>query len=213
MAEIHVQRKRGGIWPVVIGLVALLLVVWAVVALWTDDEPEPTIGAVGTAPARPGPTREPGTADTQPAAVAAFLNFAEAPAGASAGPAHDYAAEGIRRLSAALDAIVQTRQVAGSNVGERLEGFRRAADRIQENPEATGHANQVRDAFMGAADLMSAVQQSRWSDVSELRNDIEQVRLGAAAIDGDRPLLDQTAAMRDFFDRAAAAVRRMAQQT
>lgn len=213
MAEIHVQRKRGGIWPVVIGLIALLLVVWAVVALWNDDEAEPTIGAVGTAPARSGPAREPGTSDTQPPAVAAFLTFAQAQAAASPGPAHDYAAEGIRRLSAALDAIVETRQVAGDSVRERLEGFQRTADRIQENPEATDHANRVRDAFMGAADLMAAVQQSRWSDVSELRNDIEQVRLGAAAIDGARPLLDQTTAMREFFDRAAAAVRRMAQQT
>lgn len=82
-----------------------------------------------------------------------------------------------------------------------------------ENPEATDHANRVRDACVDAADLMAAVQQSRWSDVSELRNEIEQVRLGAAAIDGDRPLLDQTAAMRSSFDRAAAAIRRMAQQT
>ena len=213
MAEIHVQRKRGGIWPFVIGVIALLLVVWAVVGLWNDDEADPTVGSVGTVPAPSEPGREPGSSQTQPAAVAAFLTFAEAQAGASAGPAHDYAAEGIRRLSAALDAIVETRQVAGDPVRERLEGFRRTADRIQENPEATGHANRVRDAFVGAADLMAAVQQSRWSDASELRNQIEQVRLGAVAIEGDRPLLDQTPAMHEFFDRAAAALRRMAQQT
>ena len=213
MAEIHLQRKRGGIWPAVIGVIAVILLVWAVVALWNDDEAEPIIGAVGTAPAGSEPAQRPGTSGTQPAAVAAFLTFAEAQAGASAGPAHDYAAEGIRRLSAALDAIVETRQVAGDSVRERLEAFRRTADQIRENPEAAGHANRVRDAFMGAADLMAAVQQSRWSDASELRNEIEQVRLGAAAIDGDRPLLDQTATMREFFDRAAAAVRRMAQQT
>ncbi len=88
--------------------------------------------------------------------------------------------------------------------------FQQKADRIQVDPQSPGHAGQVRDVFTSAAGAISALQEDRWPDASELQNQIAQVQTAAERVDADRPLLDQTSAVKTFFDRAAVVVRVMA---
>lgn len=209
MAEINVQRKGGSPWLWILGLVAVGLVVWALVGALSDDEPD-------TAPmAAAAPVPDPNVAptapvlDRPPAEVVAFLSFADTPIGSPAGPAHAYAADGIRRLSRALSAVIDRNSVAGADVRNRLTAFREKADRLQADPEAGVHAEQVKDVFGEAADLMSAVQKDRWPDVGNLERQIAEVRTAAESVDAGRPLLDQTPAVETFFDRAAAALRSM----
>ena len=210
MAEIHLQRKRPGIWPFVIAALALVLLVWAAAALLRDDH-DYASGTAESVPQAPDMVPTSGVADAPAPAVAAFLQFADESGESAGGPAHDYTATGMRRLSAAIDAIVEQKGIGSQNVRHHLEAFRQTAQKIQANPGARNHADQVRDAFMNAANLMSTMQQDRWGDDTEMRNELDEVRAAAAAIEARRPLLEQTDRVREFFDRAAAVVRHMAE--
>ena len=62
------------------------------------------------------------------------------------------------------------------------------------------------------ADLMAAVQRDRWANASDLENQIADLRSAANAIDTGRPLLDQSEAVKTFFDRAGRVLREMSQR-
>ncbi len=171
------------------------------------DDPEVAETGGATPPSESTPAAT--TGSTIPAAVAAFLTFAEAPTGSQVGVGHEYAADGIRRLTAALKAVVDNGPDR-PRVRERFAEFQQKADRIQVDPQSLGHAGQVRDVFTSAAGAISALQEDRWPDASELQNQIAQVQTAAERVDADRPLLDQTSAVKTFFDRAAVVVRAMA---
>jgi hypothetical protein len=209
MAEINVQRKGPGAWPWIIGVFALMLVGWAVIAMMDRDRDDPEMAATGrpTPPSEPTPAAT--TGDAPAAAVAAFLTFADAPTGSQVSVGHEYAADGIRRLTAALKAVVENGPDR-PRVRERFAEFQQKADRIQRDPQSLAHAGQVRDVFTSAAEAISALQEDRWPDASDLQNQIAQVRTAAGRVDADRPLLDQTSAVKTFFDRAAVVVRAMA---
>ena len=202
MAEIHVQRKNPGAWVWIVGILALLLVLWAAAALRDDNE---TQTAVVTLPGtdEAATTRPSATGDAPSAAVAAFLTFADAPP--DAGATHEYSADGIRRLTAALSAIVGDGPET-SRMREEFADFRQKADRIQADPQAMRHANQVRDVFTSAAAVMSTIQQDRWSGSAGMTDDIRQVQSAAEAVKGDRPLLEQTREVTAFFDEAADVI-------
>ncbi len=209
MAEINVQRKDPGAWPWILGVLALVLVGWAVIAMMDRDRDDPEVAETGRATPPSEPTPAATTGSTIPAAVAAFLTFAEAPTGSQVGVGHEYAADGIRRLTAALKAVVDNGPDR-PRARERFAEFQQKADRIQGDPQSLGHAGQVRDVFTSAAVAISALQEDRWPDASELQNQIAQVQTAAERVDADRPLLDQTSAVKTFFDRAAVVVRAMA---
>ena len=214
MAEIHLQRKTPRVWPAMLAALALVALVWTLAAVWAVDEDErgqPDEVAQSLPPV-PEIALTSGVTPTPPE-VAAFLTFSETSAGEPSGPAHDYAAAGMRRLSAALETIARNEGVTGENVRQRLHAFRRTAERIQADPAATAHSNRVRDAFMNAANLMAAMQQDHWPNAAEMRSALEEVRTAAGAIEPNRPLLDQVSDVGAFFDRAAVVVREMGERT
>ena len=206
MAEIRVQRKGPSGWLWMLGFVATVVLVWVLVATFPADDSIPaTTQRAGEAPSTvPETAPTSGISGAPLPAVAEFLTFKDAPVGSPVGPAHEYTADGIRRLTRALDAVIETETVAGSAIRDRLTDWRAKAGRIQADPQAVGHANQVRDVFTGAADLLSAVQQDRWPNSAHLKASIDETRQAAAAIDASRPLLDQTDKVKAFFDRAGA---------
>jgi hypothetical protein len=212
MAEINVERKGPSGWLWILGILAAVGFVWVLVAMSRSDNfDETTAAAPEAVPAAPvrdvAPTT--GVADARAPEVAAFLTFTEAPGGSPTGPAHDYAADGIRRLTGALNAVIEKGTVAGNAVQDQFKAFQTKADRIQADPQATGHADQVRDVFTSAASLMSAVQEDKWPDAADLKTRIAEARRAAEDIEAERSLLDQTAKVKAFFNRAAAALRAM----
>lgn len=215
MAEIKVQKKGPSAWLWILGLVAAAVVVMVLANTWNDHDPDAI--ATGPVAAVPPPDTAPttGVREPAPAAVAAFLAFTDGPAaaaGSPAGPAHEYAADGIRRLTQALRAVIEPRNDGRDAVRDQFAAFQAKADRIQADPQAMQHAEQVRDVFMSAADLMSAAQTDRWPQAAELREQIVEVRSAGGAMNAERPLLDQTAVVERFFDRAAVVVRTMSER-
>lgn len=123
------------------------------------------------------------------APVESFLAFAEGRGAAPVGLAHEYAAQGIVKLSAALEAL--------SGDPDRLADFRLQADRLQRDTASLEHADIAREVLTSAASMLGRIT----------GNDLADVRAAAETIDPDRPLLPQADAVRHFFRSAAGAMR------
>jgi hypothetical protein len=219
MAEIRVERKRA-VWPwILLALVLLALIVW-LFFLGDRDAPEPTdvvpappVGEASQAPAEPAPATVPDTqseAGQRPEAVSAFLTFVEERnAEQSASPAHEYTAAGLHRLADALNAIAESdpgQEATASAELQELETVRAQAEAMQKDPQSLQHADQAREAFSSAASAMQNLQKSRFPQLGEQVGGVQEA---AAGVDPKRPLLEQTEAIEQFFQRSAAALRAM----
>lgn len=208
MAEIDIQR-RPPIWPWIIGALALVVLAFIVVGLVRDDDPpreeaalQRPVEAPSERPADQGTDRSStGTSGTVPRAVQEYSEFAAGQEDLSPGREHEYTAEGIRRLSAALAAHVE--QHAGDAATQaRFERFRTLADRLQANPRSGEHAGMVQDVFTSAVEVFESAQIAA-GDVSGLRQT-------ALSVSPDQSLLDQTSRVKQFFRQSAEALERAA---
>lgn len=211
MAEIKVQRRGPSAWLWVVDILALAVVIWAIVGSRDRDSQAVTVVRTPATPSIPQPAGTTGVAP--PAAVAAYLTFVEVPGHSIVGVDHAYAADGIRRLTGALNAVIeQGGRGNRTSVQEQLAAFRQKADRIQSDPRSMSHSDQVRDVFTNAAGLMAALQSERWPSADGLQREIADVKTAAESVQADRPLLDQSSAVKTFFERAAAVLRVMTDQ-
>jgi hypothetical protein len=201
MAEIHIEKKDRPVWPWILGAILLALLLWYLFAGRRGDPRATDTVAFGDTAAWTSDT-----AVTGGGAMQDFIQFADDRAAANAGQAHDYAADGLRRLAAAIEALLAERRVEGLDASQRTAEIRQRADSIQRDPAARDHAGQVREAFMLAGGALRQIQEQRFSGV---REPVREVNDAAGRIAADRPLLDQRDAMQNFFSRAANALRGM----
>ena len=133
------------------------------------------------------------------AAVSNFTTFTEVKSGDDGSVTHDYTANGLRLLAAALELAP-----SHANVGDGPSGIRARADSMQQDVAATSHARQTSEAALMASELISHLQTDGrpWLDAKAvLVND------AARAIKPDQLLLPQMSAVQLFFQQSAAALR------
>lgn len=202
MTEIRVER-RPPIWPWIVGVLALAAVAWLLIGAFADRPPdEPTLAGrpvEGTAEDANQPAATTGRAPSAIQEYAAFAG-ADAPDRVSPGQNHEYTAEGIRRLTAALEAHVNTNGDGESR--ERFERFRQRADRLQQDPQSAEHAATVRDVFTSALEVLESTNVPQ--------DDTSRLRETATAISPDRPLLDQIDRVRQFFRQSSETLEQAA---
>jgi hypothetical protein len=214
MAEIHIQKKGAPIWPWIVGILLLVLIIWAVAAWWrTDtDAPQTTRPPADRAPMAEQlpPRTTPG--DAVPAAVREYTAFGTQPGqiDAEKGLDHEYTATGLRRLVAALDEVVEQETVNQQPLEERLARIREQADRITKDPHTLSHARMVREALTEAAMLIGDVRQRRAPDQPAVEQHVTAARTAAGSIDPDTPLLEQHDIVRRFFRESAEALHQLA---
>ena len=144
-------------------------------------------------------------AATLPTAVDTYIEFVrETRAGDAMAVDHEFTATAIRNLAAALEAITSA---GGPDVQRELTTLREQAGALQRDVRSTDHADHTRAMFISLSGLMTAIQVARFPS---LQDDVADVKRAAEAVDPAYPLLDQSAAVQTFFDRAAATVGRMA---
>lgn len=195
MAEIRIER-RPPVWPWIVGILGLVLVAWLVIGtLGTDRDPvgDPVVAERPVEPAGEPGDRVVGTAGGTLEAVEEYAAFAEQ-AEVEPGEDHEYTAEGIRQLTAALAAHVN-QNANDSRTRERLDRFRQMADRLQRDPGSEQHAGMTRDVFTSAVDVFESARVDA--------GDVSQLRATAEAVSPDRPLLDQIERVRQFFRQSA----------
>ena len=208
MANIEIEPKRRSVWPWIIGLLVLALVAWLVLA--PRDEGDVAVVSAPVATPADGAVEA-----TQPAGapmpVEDFLSWVGGTeARERMGRDHEYTADGIRRLAAALGAVVSQQRIADTAFDAALIGLRQRADALQRDATADMHALEAREAFLLAASTIEGVQQRRFPNLAAETTEAWRT---ARAVNAQRPLLEQQEQVREFFDRAAAALRRMTAAT
>jgi len=222
MAEqVHVERRRP-VWPWL--LLALLVLALFLLFMWYrgtphDDEVlvpiDPTAQEEGMMDSAPqtaqAPAEEPAIIEEvpAPAEVAGFVRFTQETRAQAAGLTHDYTADGLRQLAAALDAMSRTQAglPSAADASKHIAAVREWADAMQRDPQSLEHADQARAAFVAAAHAMEILQ----SASPGAEQAVQAVRASAEEIDAERPMLEQAAQIEAFFDRSAEALRSLTQ--
>ena len=215
MAEINIERKKShaGLW------IAAVLVLLALGAWWatrSDMSGDSLVagadsiaeGAATTVSEAAGAlTNDSAGRARLPANVQSYLRWSdERRADTTMSLDHRYTANGIRQLAAALQDLATPGQ--GAQVTDELARLRNRADTLEQNPSSTAHADQVRAMFRSLGGLMTAMQQERFPNLAD---DVSAVTRAAESVRADRQLLEQRREVREFFDRSATAVQRMAE--
>lgn len=208
MAEINIEQRERSAWPWILGLLVLALLAWWLLAMRDGGNDNVVVAdtSAGVIADPVAAAREP-----MPAAVSEFLRYTEEHRAAPAADStHNYEAEGVRRLAAALDEIAVRDTIGRVALDTRITALRERADALERSWRSTEHARHTRTAFDSAAALIENMQATRFADLS---SEATAVRQAAAGVAPERPLLEQTDAVRRFFERAADAVRAMAGTT
>jgi hypothetical protein len=211
MADIDIQKKSGpGIWPWIIGLLLLALIVWAVMRfMGTDDRDARMTGDTTVAP---GAFTDPATGVTgqqpgQPTAGAHFQAWVRDSADAmqQMGREHEYTREGVQRLMTAIEGLV-ARDTA-PQVQQRLQTAREQVRQIRESdPASTQHAQQARQAFTALVETLELLQDRPHLQQADLRRHVQAARQSAESVNAGTPLLQQRAAVHQYFEHMAEAV-------
>lgn len=187
--DVSTRRRWGRVFLLVI-VPVMVAVFWAVQRAGNDDEG----GAGAGAPAQSDGAPAFDSATTSP--VDDYFRFTGV-AGDTPAPEPDaipaYVAEGLRKLAGALGALM-----IGSP--DLQIDLRVAAEHLLLNPASTATTTIVRRGLIAAAEAIPPSQGSHQVDLRRI----------AQSIDSDRPLIDQEAAVRNFFRESAMAMQRLA---
>lgn len=213
MADIDIQEKKGSIWPWVIGLLALVLVVWVGMEMLGNDEEEFAATTPGMEqPADPTLQPTDPTAGTAPAEVERF----EQECAGQGQPAEQMSAEHqftqncVRHMTAALDAVVRRESVNDAPLSQQLEQYRTRASQLTEDASSLEHSQQLDRIFDDAAGLIASIEDSRENAGQTLAGSAERVREAADSFSADGTVLDQQEEVAAFFREVSTALRAMA---
>ncbi len=211
MAELHVQKKERSVWPWIL----LVVIVIALLFWWLAGRDEgmdlSTTGVtdstlVGEAPATTAMDSASGRLDGN--ALASYEQFLADRSSRAAGVAHDYTADGLRRLAAAIDEVAGGDSVGGVALQPRIAEIRQRADAMQRAPNSDEHALMAREAFVLASSVIAQMDSTRGGANAAMTSSLRE---SAMDIEPSVPLLDQTDKIEQFFERAGNAFRGSAQ--
>jgi hypothetical protein len=222
MADINIQKKDKPVWPWVLGILAVLALVFflfrnndgddrrqAATTTTTRDTVDRTATGAGIGAGTAAGT-ERGTVAREeelPGSVEDFVLYVrETDARQEADLNHDYTADGIRHLARALDDLADHANVNGADFNTRKERLKEKADALQRDPHSLQHANIIRDAFTSAADVMESIQREAYPNHN---NHVNQVRQAANNINPQQQTLNQKQQIEAFFERSSNALQAM----
>jgi hypothetical protein len=235
MAEIRVDNKEGNkspIWPWILGALLLIGLIWGVSELLSRDDDDTRMtrteertdrGVAYDSEADRVNTATTGYEAQGPIgeyllfvdrndeeADLARTNVSERPGeqadrSAEMGLEHEYTREGLRKLSAALNALA-TASPADANIDQQRQTFQQRAEQLGEDPQSLQHANMIRQTFTEAADLMASIKERSYPNSDA---DVEEVRKAAQDIDVNTQTLNQKDEVREFFRKAGEAIQEM----
>lgn len=203
MAEIHVQPKERTIWPWVLGFIAVLLLLWVVVDPRGDEQTVAGDVEPGLANPPAAPVIPVAWVDTD-----RFLAYARdsQPDFGDANRAHDYTRNGLTYLAGSLEEITRQDRSTEPNIQPSIAAMRQGAEALNESAAGPEHAAAVKRVLDQAVTAMNELQRARFPSASDAVNGL---RDAANAVSGSQPLLEQEDEVREFFQRAAAAVQAM----
>jgi hypothetical protein len=196
MADINIEKKPKSVWPWIVGSILFVL---AIILIFGDGWQQ----KMGDDSPVAGITNGNGV----PQEIEDYIAFVR-----TTEPSrememdHDYTAEGIQKLAAALDALVNETD-SDVNINDKKDRLKQTADYIQQDPYSTSHADSIKAAFTIASEIIASVQQQNFPGLS---SETASVKSAAQNIDPGTQTLDQKEQVKDFFEESASALDAMA---
>ena len=211
MAEIKIEKKKP-IWPwIILVLVILALLYFLVFA--DDDDDNDDMDNTETEQIEEGTaweTDEDTTSwDTQSTTsdtlsgqgVSGYLAYVSDKS--KMGVDHQYTNNALISL---MNAVQAKADEMNYDISADMQSVRQEAQKIQQDPTATSHANTIKSAGTKLADVLGKMQKEKYPDLS---NDVQEVKTAANNIKADVQTLDQKDQINKFFDEAADVLRKM----
>ena len=207
MAEIPIERKKGGPgWlPWLLGLLLLLALGYCFMrrgdGTATADSANASGAAVTDSAAIGAGAAAGAAAGTVPTsgggAVEQFAQFvAQRDTANETEGQHQYTAEGVRRLAAALEETS-----GGASIQAYADSMRRSVDRLQRSSSQDGHADDAKAAFSAAVSAMASIDQARGR-----ARDVAPMRAIYGELKSEQPLVPQLGTVHRFFEAARDAL-------
>lgn len=211
MADIDIQEKKSSPWPWILGLVALVAVVWIAMEMLGDDDGDMAVvdPAAEQQPYAPPPADADMTG--MPAEVTRFdQECAAGDATDQMSMSHEFTESCVQHMTAALEAVIRRDTVGDAALSTQMEEYRSRAERLTENRQSAEHSTYVHEVFDDAAELIARIEDTREGAGDALQRRAPRVQQAADAVSVDEPILEQRDEVRAFFAEASSAIRAMA---
>lgn len=205
MAEIHIEKKKKPVWPWILGALLLLAgIIWLVVDTDSGNDNNQTATEQTYVQEEVYTDQQENLSSN---AVEEFVTFVQDNnARQEMDLNHDYTAEGIRLLSAALNDVVDKLGTEDVNINQKKDYLNQKAQRIQQDPASTQHADTIRSAFITSAELMADIQSEHFPNLDD---QVSNVKETAENIDPNTQTLNQKENVKAFFSSSAQALHDM----
>ncbi|MGE5680635.1 MAG: hypothetical protein ACM34K_07130 [Bacillota bacterium] len=201
MADINIQPKKPSPWSYVLYGVALLAIAFLVFRSTNrSNKPVETQSVV---------------VDTNKVAgsVNAFISYIhntnpnEETGSTNEGEnSPQFASYGLHLLSAAIGATVVRDEPKDEELNQMRQKLEQVSDSINSNWDATSKAQDIRMAFISAADLLNELQERHYP---ELKNNIQQLHKEAEAINPGLRATEQSVQVKKFFEQSGQVLQAM----
>ncbi len=121
---------------------------------------------------------------------------------------HQYTHDGLISLANAISALYSANGMTlDADFNSKKQQIIQKANKLQEDPKSTQHADWAREAFVMAADMLESVHQKSSKNTNS--NAITQVKEAAKKLDPNKLMTPQAEHIYNFFDKAEAAISSM----
>lgn len=144
---------------------------------------------------------EENTTPDYPDPIAGYINYVDNDAQESMEIDHDYTNKSVSELIKAIDYLSAQHNV---DINMEKKSLLEQADALQKNTYSLKHADIIADIFTKSANALDKIQKTVKPDMNEMS---EKLSKDAAAIVPQKPLLDQKAQVKEYFDQASKVIK------
>ncbi|MEM9992175.1 MAG: hypothetical protein AAF738_10450, partial [Bacteroidota bacterium] len=117
---------------------------------------------------------------------------------------HDHSHDAIMALASSLERLATDLNIQNDKmIMEKTQTMRQKANQITKDWKSTKHADQIREAAICAAEVVAEIQNKKFPD---MRSEASAVKSAAKGIDPMTLTLDQTNAVKNFFQTTANSI-------
>lgn len=226
MAEIRIEKKENPSWfPWLLGLLALVAVVWLATEAFDDDENEIAVAEIENTDyiANTNEDYKPQTVNLSQTEEELFdknwdgteATFDEnydyfmksiSKIDANMNLDHDYSNLALRSLANNLHSFAVENGIDQNvDLRKKVVFIKNKAEQITKNPTSTKHADMIKAAALSITEAMEIINEENFDNSIVL----EDLKEAAQNIDKSTLTLEQKSAVKDFFREAANALKSM----
>ena len=191
MAEIKIEKKKM-MWPWVVSILLIAALVIYLLSFYDINKNTKEIQQ----------STDLITVNENNSSVTAFVSFVQDDNNKMSLD-HAYTNEALLKLTAAVNSMANE---VSYSVPTDLDKVQEYADKITRNPFENTHADNIRSA---ADILTNALQNMQMAKYPILNKEVAELRSASVAINPDLLTLDQKAAVKNYFSKAADLLQKM----